>query len=170
MPCWISMTPYIRSRSDRHVIRIALMDCGATSRALSQEFGLFARQQVSARTVRQRLLQHGLSARRLWLRFPLTLYHRQERLQWFRLQHQDCCIRVLWHRGERTLAAYIRHRHTGPSPGMIVWGAIRYSSRSPLVRIDGPLNSACYISGVLRLVALLFIRVLRNPTFKQDNA
>ncbi|GFV15866.1 transposable element Tcb1 transposase [Trichonephila clavipes] len=32
------------------------------------------------------------------------------------------------------------------------------------------LNSALYISGVLRPVIPHFIRVLRNPTFKQDNA
>ncbi|GFW83997.1 transposable element Tcb1 transposase [Trichonephila clavipes] len=49
-------------------------------------------------------------------------------------------------------------------------GAIGYMSRSPLVRIDGILNSAYYISGVLRLVALPFIRPLRNPMFQQDNA
>ncbi|GFX87382.1 transposable element Tcb1 transposase [Trichonephila clavipes] len=53
---------------------------------------------------------------------------------------------------------------------MMVWGAIGYMSRSPLVRIDGTLNSTRYISGLLRPVALCFIRVLRNPTFKQDNA
>ncbi|GFT13655.1 transposable element Tcb1 transposase [Trichonephila clavipes] len=32
------------------------------------------------------------------------------------------------------------------------------------------LNSARYISGVLRPLALTFIRVLQNPTFKLDNA
>ncbi|GFT50418.1 uncharacterized protein TNCV_1004201 [Trichonephila clavipes] len=87
----------------------------------------------------------------------------------FCLQHQDGHIRLWWYRGERTLAAGIRHRHIGPSPGVVVWGAIRYTSRSSLVRIDGTLNSARYISSVLRPVVLSFIRVLRNPTFKQDN-
>ncbi|GFW91962.1 transposable element Tcb1 transposase [Trichonephila clavipes] len=52
----------------------------------------------------------------------------------------------------------------------MVWGAIGYTSLSPLVRIDDTLNSARYISGVLRPTTLPFIRVLRNPTFKQDNA
>ncbi|GFT95824.1 transposable element Tcb1 transposase [Trichonephila clavipes] len=68
------------------------------------------------------------------------------------------------HRGERTWAARIRHRHTGPSPGMMTWGAVEYTSRSPFVRIDGPLNS------VIRFVTLSFIRALRNLTFQQDNA
>ncbi|GFX68371.1 uncharacterized protein TNCV_2817451 [Trichonephila clavipes] len=66
--------------------------------------------------------------------------------------------------------ACIRYRHTGPSPGMMVWDAIGYASRSPLVSIGGTLNSARYISGVLRPVALTFIRVPRNSTFEQDNA
>ncbi|GFW67068.1 HTH_Tnp_Tc3_2 domain-containing protein [Trichonephila clavipes] len=33
------------------------------------------------RTVRRRLLHHGLSARIPWLQLPLTLHHRQKRLQ-----------------------------------------------------------------------------------------
>ncbi|GFY21363.1 uncharacterized protein TNCV_3994071 [Trichonephila clavipes] len=81
--------------------------------------------------------------------------------------HQDGCIRVSRHRGERTLAACIRH--TGTSPGMMVCAAVGYTSRSPLARIDGTWNSARYFSGVLRSVALSFIRDLWNPTLQQDN-
>ncbi|GFW86935.1 transposable element Tcb2 transposase [Trichonephila clavipes] len=77
--------------------------------------------------------------------------------------------RVWRHLGERTLAVCIRHRHTGPSSGMMVWGAIGYTSWLPLVCIEGVLNSEHYISGVLRPVILPFIRTLRNPTFQQDN-
>ncbi|GFX11028.1 uncharacterized protein TNCV_512881 [Trichonephila clavipes] len=50
---------------------------------MSQELGSIARQQVSARTVRQRLQKPGFSAQRPWLPLhPLTLHHKQERLQW----------------------------------------------------------------------------------------
>ncbi|GFT17552.1 hypothetical protein TNCV_4807891 [Trichonephila clavipes] len=46
-----SQQPLITSsREDRHIIRMDLMIRAATSRALSQELGSFARQQVSART------------------------------------------------------------------------------------------------------------------------
>ncbi|GFS66800.1 transposable element Tcb1 transposase [Trichonephila clavipes] len=153
--------PITSSREDRHVTLMALMDRAAPSRALSQELGSFAGQQVSARTVRRRMQQYGLSARILWWRLPLTLHHRQERLQWCDqrrtwepelwnvifsdesrscLQHQNGQIRVWRHRGERTFAAYIHHRHTGPSACMMVWWAIGYTSRSPLVHIDGTLK------------------------------
>ncbi|GFW70545.1 uncharacterized protein TNCV_1623781 [Trichonephila clavipes] len=68
----------------------------------------------------------------------------------FCLQHQDGHIRVWQHRGERTFVECIHHRHTGPSPGVMVWGgAIGYTSQSPLVSIDGTLNSVRYISSVL---------------------
>ncbi|GFT29108.1 uncharacterized protein TNCV_3587311 [Trichonephila clavipes] len=68
-----------------------------------------------------------------------------------------CRIRVWWYRGEHTSAAYIHHRHIGPSTGVLVWGAFGYTSRTPLVRFDSTLNSARYISGVLRPVFLPFI-------------
>ncbi|GFV63946.1 transposable element Tcb1 transposase [Trichonephila clavipes] len=66
---------------------------------------------------------------------------RQERLQWgnqqrnwvhewldvlfsdesrFCLQHQDRSIHVWLHRGKRTLTTCIRHRHTSPSPGVML--------------------------------------------------
>ncbi|GFU66478.1 transposable element Tcb2 transposase [Trichonephila clavipes] len=51
----------------------------------------------------------------------------------------------------------------------MVWGAIEYTSRSPLVYIDGTLNSSRSISGVLHPLALHFIRALWNPTFQQDD-
>ncbi|GFS51842.1 HTH_Tnp_Tc3_2 domain-containing protein [Trichonephila clavipes] len=58
--------PITNSLKDRHVTLMALMNCAATSRALNQELGSFA-EQVSARTVRRRFQQHGLSVWRPWL-------------------------------------------------------------------------------------------------------
>ncbi|GFT78208.1 hypothetical protein TNCV_4335751 [Trichonephila clavipes] len=58
------------------------MDHAAMSRARSQKLGSFASQQVSARKVRRRLLQQGLSARRPWLQLPLMLHLGQKRFQW----------------------------------------------------------------------------------------
>ncbi|GFV90296.1 uncharacterized protein TNCV_4380111 [Trichonephila clavipes] len=75
-------------------------------------------------------------------------------------KNQDGHIRVWWYRGESTLAACIRHRRTDPSPIVMIWGAIRYTSRSPLVHIEGILNSARYISDVLPPVAVPFLQTL----------
>ncbi|GFV43887.1 transposable element Tcb1 transposase [Trichonephila clavipes] len=122
MPSWISKAPITSRREDWHVTRMVAMDRAALSRALSQESGSVARQEVSTRTVRRRLQQHRLSTRRPCLRFCL--------------QHQDSYIHVWRHHRKQTSAAYFRSFHTGPSPGVMVWGAIRYKSRSPLVHID----------------------------------
>ncbi|GFT09670.1 transposable element Tcb1 transposase [Trichonephila clavipes] len=53
------------------------------------------------------------------------------------LQHYNGRIRVWIHRGERMLNCCVMHRHTGPAPGIMVWGRIGYHSRTPLVRMSG---------------------------------
>ncbi|GFW35814.1 transposable element Tcb1 transposase [Trichonephila clavipes] len=40
------------------------------------------------------------------------------------------------------------HHHTGPAPGIMVWGGIGYHSRTLLVHIAGTLNSQRYISEI----------------------
>ncbi|GFV91842.1 transposable element Tcb1 transposase [Trichonephila clavipes] len=52
---------------------------------------------------------------------------------------------------------------------MMVWGAIGYTSRSPVVRTAGTLNSVRYFSGVFRPVVLPFIRALQKPMFQKKN-
>ncbi|GFX03769.1 transposable element Tcb1 transposase [Trichonephila clavipes] len=49
------------------------------------------------------------------------------------------------------------HRHTGPAPGIMVWGGIGYHYRTPLVRIAGTLNSQRYISEVVKPVVLPYL-------------
>ncbi|GFS82132.1 hypothetical protein TNCV_250061 [Trichonephila clavipes] len=47
------------------------------------------------------------------------------------------------------LNSCVIHRHTGPAPGIMVWGGIGYLSRTHLVRIAGTLNSpALHLRGV----------------------
>ncbi|GFX84300.1 transposable element Tcb1 transposase [Trichonephila clavipes] len=155
--------PPITSSKEEHVTRITLMDRAATSRALSQELG------------------HLLDKKHLHEQFTATWNLSSESMTVATFDaasqtgafslYQDSRIYVWRHRGERTLAVCIPHRHTGLSPGVMTWVAIGYTSRSPLVRIEGTLNSTRYIFGVLRTnVALPFIQTLRNLTFQQDNA
>ncbi|GFX51584.1 transposable element Tcb1 transposase [Trichonephila clavipes] len=61
-------------------------------------------------------------------------------------------------------------RHTGPAPGIMVWGGIGYHSRTPLVRIAGTLNSQRYIFEVLEPVVLPYLQGLATVIFQQDNA
>ncbi|GFW79716.1 transposable element Tcb1 transposase [Trichonephila clavipes] len=62
------------------------------------------------------------------------------------------------------------HRHTGPAPGIIVWGGIGYHSRTPLVRIASTLNSQRYFSEVLEPTVLPYFQVWATAVFQQDNA
>ncbi|GFY15978.1 uncharacterized protein TNCV_1286231 [Trichonephila clavipes] len=133
---------------------------------------------LSARTIRCRLQKSGLSARLPLLGLPLTQNHRRLRHQWcderrmwaaewnevvftdesrICLQHHDGRNRVWRHHGERMLNSCVIHRHSGPAPGIMVWGGIGYHSRTPLVRIAGTLNSQRYIAEVLKPVVLPYL-------------
>ncbi|GFV38961.1 transposable element Tcb1 transposase [Trichonephila clavipes] len=85
------------------------------------------------------------------------------------LQHHDGWIRVWRHRGERMLNSCFMHHHTGPTPGIMVWGGIGYHSRTSLVRIVGTLNCQRYISEVLEPVVLPYLQGLVTAIFQQDN-
>ncbi|UYV72348.1 hypothetical protein LAZ67_9002722 [Cordylochernes scorpioides] len=113
------------SRADRQILRMAVTDRSVTSRTVAQHIQSVTLHLVSARTIRRRLQQSGLSARRPLLRLPLTQNNRRLRRQWyderrmstaesrFCLQHHDDRIRVWRHRGERMLNSCVMHRHTG---------------------------------------------------------
>ncbi|GFU58192.1 transposable element Tcb1 transposase [Trichonephila clavipes] len=85
------------------------------------------------------------------------------------LQHHDGRIRDWKHRGERMLNSCVMHRHTGPAPGIMVWGGIEYHSLTPLVRVSGTLNIQHYISELLEPVVLPYLQGLATAIFQQDN-
>ncbi|GFX48619.1 transposable element Tcb1 transposase [Trichonephila clavipes] len=170
---------------------MAVTDRSVTSRTIALHNESAAHHSVSARIIRRHLQQSGLSARRSLLGLPLTQNHRRLNRQWCHerrmsvaewnevvftdesricLQHHDGRIRVWRHCEERMLNSCGMHRHTGPAPGIMVWGGIRYPSRAPLVRIAGTLNSQRYISEVLEPVVLPYAQGLATAIFQQDNA
>ncbi|GFU04206.1 transposable element Tcb1 transposase [Trichonephila clavipes] len=179
------------SREDRQIVRMTLTDRSVTSRTVAQHIESVTHHSVSARNIRRRLQQSGLSARRLLLGLPLTQNHRRLRRQWcderrmwatewnevvftdesrICMQHHNGRIRVWRYRGERMLNSCVMHRHTGPAPGIMVWGGIGYSSRTSVVRIAGTLNSHRYISEVLEPVVVPYLQGLTTAIFQQDNA
>ncbi|GFW15928.1 transposable element Tcb1 transposase [Trichonephila clavipes] len=189
---YISHTPQCTtSCEDRRIVLIAVKDRSITSRTIAQHIDSVTHHSVSAGTIRRRLQQSGLSARRPLLGLPLMQNHKLLRLQWcderrmwaaewnevvftdesrICLQHHDGRIQVWRHRGERMLNSCVMHRHTGPLLGIMVWGCIGYHSHTPLVRIAGTLNSQHYISEVLEPVVLPYLQGLVTVKFQQDNA
>ncbi|GFW77229.1 transposable element Tcb1 transposase [Trichonephila clavipes] len=59
-------------REDRQIVRIAVTDSSVTSRTVAQHIESVTHRSVSARTIRLRLQQSGLSARRPLLVLTLT--------------------------------------------------------------------------------------------------
>ncbi|GFV27343.1 transposable element Tcb1 transposase [Trichonephila clavipes] len=180
---------YITSREDRKIVHMSKMNHSVTSRTIAQHIESVQHYSVSARTVRRRLQQNGLSARRPLLGVPLTQNHRRlcrqwcnERRMWVAewnevvftdesricLQHHDGWIRVWRHRGERMLNSCVMHRYTGPATGIMVWGGIGYHSRTPLVHISNTLNCQRCISEVLDPVVLPYLQGLVTAIFQQD--
>ncbi|GFS74027.1 transposable element Tcb1 transposase [Trichonephila clavipes] len=177
------------SREDMQIVRIAVTDHSVTSRTIAQHIESVTHHSVSAGTIRRRLQQSGLSARRPLLGVFLTQNHRRLRREWcderrmwaaewnevvftdesrICLQHHDCRIRVWRYSGERMLNSCVMHRHTGPAPDIMVWGGFGYHSRTPLVRIASTLKSQRYISEVLEPVVLLYLQGLATAIFQQD--
>ncbi|GFU26368.1 transposable element Tcb1 transposase [Trichonephila clavipes] len=70
------------SREDRQIVRMAVTDRSVTSLTIAQHIESVTHHSVSARTIRRRLQQSGLSARRQLLGLPLTQNHRRLRRQW----------------------------------------------------------------------------------------
>ncbi|GFW89315.1 transposable element Tcb1 transposase [Trichonephila clavipes] len=180
---------------------VAYRDCGLAFREIGRRVERnqttvmricdFWMQELLPRTIRSRLQQSGLSARRPLFGPTLTQSHRRLRRQWCHerrmwvaewnevvftdesricLQHHDGRIRVWRHRGERMFNSCVMHRHTGPAPGIMERGDIGYYSCTPLVRIAGTLNRQHYISEVLEPVVLPYLQGLATTIFQQDNA
>ncbi|GFW13801.1 transposable element Tcb1 transposase [Trichonephila clavipes] len=128
-------------REDRQIVCKAVMDCSVTSRTVAQYIESVTPHSVTARTIRRRLQQSGLSARSPLLGLHLTKNHRglhhqwrDERRMWVAewnevvfpeesricLQYHDDRIRVWRHRVERMLNSCVIHHHTGSAPGIMI--------------------------------------------------
>ncbi|UYV82263.1 hypothetical protein LAZ67_21001495 [Cordylochernes scorpioides] len=155
-------------RTDVQIVRMAVTDRSVTSRTVVQHIQSVTYHPVSARTIQrrlQRLRRQWCDEKRMWTAECNEIVFTDE--SHLCLQHHDGRIRVWRHRGERMLNSCIIHRHTGPAPGIMVWGSIGYHSRTPLVRIAGTLNSQRYISEVLEPVVFLTFRGCPQPYFNK---
>ncbi|GFT69677.1 transposable element Tcb1 transposase [Trichonephila clavipes] len=77
------------SREHRQIVRMAMTDRSVTSRTVAQHIESVTHHYVSARTIRRRLQQSGMIARRALLGLPLTQSHKRLHRQW-------CDERKMW--------------------------------------------------------------------------
>ncbi|UYV72285.1 K02A2.6-like, partial [Cordylochernes scorpioides] len=175
-------------REDRAIVRMAVAAPESTLSTIQRVTGT----QVSKMTINRRLRERNLRARRPLRCLPLTPVHRQVRLQWCRERSTWNCAnwgrivfsdeshfllcpddrrKRVWRRpGQRVDPGLTVEHHTGPQQGVMVWGAISFDSRTPLVVIPGTLTAQQYVDDILRPVLLPFLSHHPGLTFQQDNA
>ncbi|UYV66734.1 hypothetical protein LAZ67_4002715 [Cordylochernes scorpioides] len=143
------------------------------------------------KTISRQLVANGLHSCRPLRRLPLTPPNRRQRLEWCRarstwmtewhrvvfsdesrfcLSSDSRRVRVWRRRGERSNPAAIVELPTVRQRGIMVWGAIAYDSRSPLLRLQGTMTAQRYVDDVLRPVTLPYLQGVPNALYQQDNA
>ncbi|GFS62340.1 transposable element Tcb2 transposase [Trichonephila clavipes] len=113
---------------DRYLFRIAVNKRTASSRQSVARWSTATSVLKSSSLIHRSLLHRGLRAR----------------------DHDDH-IRVKRYAGERCLPELAIERHTGLTPGVMIWGAISYHGRSPLLRIEDNFNSNSYVPQHMQL-------------------
>ncbi|UYV77755.1 hypothetical protein LAZ67_15002168 [Cordylochernes scorpioides] len=187
----VGATRVTSARMDRRILRQAVAAPQATCTAILQHVQDTLDHSISTRTISRRLVANGLHSCRPLRRLPLTPPNRRQRLErcrarstwmteWHRVVFSDesrfCLssdsrrVRVWRRRGERSNPAAIVERPTVRQRGIMVWGAIAYDSRSPLLRIQGTMTAQRYVDDVLRPVTLPYLQGVPNALYQQDNA
>ncbi|GFU71813.1 transposable element Tcb2 transposase [Trichonephila clavipes] len=85
------------------------------------------------------------------------------------LKNDDNRVGVWRPRGERFNATFVLQKHTAPTNSVMVWGAIAYNTRSPLVVIRGIMTAQCYAHDILQPHVLQLMQRLPGTIFQQDN-
>ncbi|GFT84759.1 transposable element Tcb2 transposase [Trichonephila clavipes] len=88
----------------------------------------------------------------------------------FNLSSDDNPVRVWRPRSERLNPAFPVQRHTALTAGVMVWGAIAYNTRSPLVLIRGTMTAQRYVHDILQPHVLRLMQRLPGAIFQLDNA
>ncbi|UYV80051.1 hypothetical protein LAZ67_18001526 [Cordylochernes scorpioides] len=186
----VGATRVTSARVDRRILRQAVAAPQATCTAILQHVQDTLDHSISTRTISRRLVANGLHSCRPLRRLPLTPPNRRQRLEWYRarstwmtewhrvvfsdesrfcLSSDSRRVRVWRRRGERSNPAAIVERPTVRQRGIMVWGAIAYDSRSPLLRIQGTMTAQRYVDNVLRPVTLPYLQGVPNALYQQDN-
>ncbi|UYV84960.1 Transposase, partial [Cordylochernes scorpioides] len=175
------------ARVDLRILRQAVAAPQATCTAILQHVQDTLDHSISTRTISRRLDANGLHSCRPLRRLPLTPPNRHQRLEWCRarstwmtewhrvvfsdesrfcLSSDSRRVRVWRRRGERSNPAAIVERPTVRQRGIMVWGAIAYDCRSPLLRIQGAMTAQRYVDDVLRPVTLPYLQGVPNALYR----
>ncbi|UYV80525.1 hypothetical protein LAZ67_19000466 [Cordylochernes scorpioides] len=166
----VGATRVTSARVDRRILRQAVAAPQATCTAILQHVQDTLDHSISTRTISRRLVANGLHSCHPLRRLPLTPPNRRQHESRFCLSSDSRRVRVWRRRGERSNPAAIVERPTVRQRGIMVWGAIAYDSRLPLLRIQGTMTAQRYVDDVLRPVTLPYLQGVPNALYQQDNA
>ena len=148
---------------------------------------------IHPKTVRNRLREFGLRARRPNVGLPLNRTRHARRMAWvtaqaprrfpmrqwrrvfftdesrFTLFRADGRRRLYRRRGERFADACVFERDRYGGGSIMVWGGISHGVKSPLIVVPGNLTAVRYRDEILRPVAVPLVQQ-HQMTFQHDNA
>ncbi|GFV44416.1 transposable element Tc1 transposase [Trichonephila clavipes] len=176
-------------REDRRIVRQALVDLTVTRSTIRADVGVA----IVPQTISRHLAETNLKSKSPFRALPLTLEHRQLRLQWcqarsmwnvidwqkvvfsdesrFVLGTDDNRVWVWRRPGEQYNSPHTVLHHTAHTAGVMVWGGvIAYDSRSPLIVMRGTVAGQRYVDDILRPHVGPFLNGLPGAIFQQDNA
>ena len=177
---------------DRQIVlshlRNRFLSAAATAR---QIVGTHARP-IHPKTVRNRLKDVGLHARRPLKVPPLTARHRRARLAWARrylrftradwsnvlfvdetrikLRSADGRVRVYRRREERGAAACVVNQEQMGGGSVMMWAGVSMHTKTPLVPIQGNLTSLRYQAEIVQPHIIPHVQANRGMQLAQDNA
>ncbi|GFU82792.1 transposable element Tcb2 transposase [Trichonephila clavipes] len=182
------------STDDQYIQLTARRNRTENATQLQRQLLLATGRRVSSQTVRNRLHEGWLYARRRMVCIPLTPRHRAARRRWA-AEHRDweqndwsqvlftdesrfsleCDSRhvLVWRdRGTRNNAAFVRERSQYRRAGWMVWGGISIGGRTDLHIIrNGPLTGRRYADEVLRPHVIPYAGAIGDSfVFQDDNA
>ncbi|GFU56893.1 putative DD41D transposase [Trichonephila clavipes] len=134
-------------RKDRYIVRNARVQPTASSAAIQAQLALSLGAAVSSRTWLKDIWDRG------------AYYLGESR---FNLSSDDNRVRVWRPRSERLNPAFASQRHTPPAAGVMVWDALSYNTRSPLVLIRGTMTAQRFIHDILQPHVLPLIQRLKT--------
>uniref|UniRef100_A0A3B3I5N2 Tc1-like transposase DDE domain-containing protein n=1 Tax=Oryzias latipes TaxID=8090 RepID=A0A3B3I5N2_ORYLA len=176
---------------DRHIQHVHLQDrLRPATRTAAETIGLH-NHRISAQTVRNRLREAHLHARRPYRGLDLTTVRRRNRLEWanahmrwrlarwrgvlftdesrFTLFRADGRQRV-WRRvGERFSDVNVVDRVAHGGGGVMVWAGICYGQRTQVHFIDGILNAQRYRDEILGPIVVPYVQQ-HHLMLQHDNA
>ncbi|GFW08478.1 transposable element Tcb2 transposase [Trichonephila clavipes] len=182
------------STDDRYIQLTARRNRTENAKQLQRQLLLATGRRVSSQTVRNRLHEGGLYARRRMVCIPLTPRRRAARRRWaaehrYWEQHDwsqvlftdesrfslECDTRrvLVWRaRGTRNNPAFVRERSQYRRAGWMVWGEISIGGRTDLHIIrNGTLTGRRYADEILRPLVILYAGAIGDFfVFQDDNA